>query len=140
MMEVSYQRDEEAATRPKSWKSWLTDMVQNTSFPFSYLHNPLCNTNVLGQPCQSQYNHHQSCLQVWHGSPYDCMTTLPHPVAQTPYSSPALPQHPACISKSSTQPNHPHHQNAPFRTQVLAQLISHSHHNKPVQHAYSVEQ
>ena len=30
-MEVSYQRDEEAATRSKPWKSWPTGMVQNTS-------------------------------------------------------------------------------------------------------------
>jgi len=69
------------------------------------------------------------------------MTTLSHLIAQTlhPYSSPALPQHPACISKSSTQPNHLHHQNAPFRTQFPAQLILHPHHNKLVQHAYSVE-
>ena len=115
-MEVSYQGDEEATTKSKPWKSWPTGMVQNTSSPLSYLHNPLWNTNVLGQPCQ--YNHHQTCLQVWHGSPYGCMTTVPHLVAQTysPYFSPILPQHPACISKSSTQPNQPHHQNAPFCT------------------------
>ena len=52
----------------------------------------------------TQYNHHQSCLQIWHGSSYDCMTTLPHLVAQTysPYSSPALPQHLAFPSKPST--------------------------------------
>jgi len=47
-MEVAYQRDEEAATRSKPWKSWPTGMVQNTSSPFSYLHNPLWNSNVLG--------------------------------------------------------------------------------------------
>ena len=63
-MEVAYQRGEEAATKSKSWKSWPTSMVRNASSPFSYLHNPLWNTNVLGQPCQFQYNHHQSCLQV----------------------------------------------------------------------------
>ena len=91
-MEVAYQRDEEDATKSKPWKSWPTGMVQNNSSSFSYLHNPLWNTNVLGQPCQFQYNH-QSCLQVGHGSPYDYMTTLPHLVAQThsPYSPPALP-------------------------------------------------
>jgi len=71
----------------------------------------------------------------------DCMTTLPHLVAQThpPYSPPAFPQHHAFLSKSSTQPNQLHHQNAPFPTQFPAQLIPHPHHNKPVQHAYSVE-
>jgi len=139
-LEVAYQRDGEAATRSKPWKSWPTGMVQNTSSPFSYLHNPLWNTHVLGQPCQFQYNH-QSYLQVWHGSPYDCMTTLPHLVAQahSPYSPPALSQHPACISNLSTQPNQPHHHNAPFHTQFPAQLIPHPHHNKPVQHAYNVE-
>jgi len=137
-MEVAYQRDEEAATRSKPWKSWPTGMVQNTSSPFSYLHNPLWNTHVLGKQCQSQYNHHKSCLQVWHGSSYDCMTTLPHLVAEThpPYSRPALPQHLVFLSKSSTQPNQ---QNAPLCTQFPAQLILHPHHNKPVQHAYSVE-
>ena len=69
------------------------------------------------------------------------MNTLPHLVAQTnhPYSSPALPEHLACLSKSSTQPNQTHHQNAPCPTQFSAQLIPHPHHNKPVQHAYSVE-
>jgi len=69
------------------------------------------------------------------------MTTLPHLIAQThpPYSSPALPQHLSCLSKSSTQPNQLHHQNYPFPTQFPAQLIPHLHHNKPVQHAYSVE-
>ena len=69
------------------------------------------------------------------------MTTLPHLVAQThfTYSSPALPQHLACISKSPTQPNHLYHQNASFHTKFPAQLIPHPHHNKPVQHAYSVE-
>ena len=46
-MEVSYQRDEEAATKSKPWKSWPKGMIQNTS-PFSYFHNPLWNTNVLG--------------------------------------------------------------------------------------------
>ena len=139
-MEVSFQTDEEATTRSKPWKSWPTGMVQNTSSPFSYLHNPLWNTHVLGQSCQFQYNH-QSYLQVWHGSPYDCMTTLPHLVAQahSPYSPPALAQHPACISYSFTQPNQPHHQNAPFHTHLPAQLIPHPHHNKPVQHAYNVE-
>ena len=64
MMEVSYQRDEKVVTRSKTWKLWPTDMVQNNFSPFSYLHNPLWNTNVLGKPCQFQYNHHQSCLQV----------------------------------------------------------------------------
>ena len=48
-MEVAYQRDGEAATRSKSRKSWPTGMVQNTSSPFSYLHNPLWNTHVLGK-------------------------------------------------------------------------------------------
>jgi len=69
------------------------------------------------------------------------MTTFPHLVAQThhPYSSPALPQHPTFISKSSIQPNQLHHQNSPFRTQFPTQLIPHPHHNKLVQHAYSVE-
>ena len=121
-MEVAYQRGEETATRSKPWKSWPTSMVQNTSSPLSYLHNPLWNNNVLGQPCQSQYNHQQFCLQAWHGSPYDCMTTLPHLVAQThsPYSSPALPQHLSCPSKPFTQPNQPHHQNDPFHTQFPA--------------------
>ena len=92
---------------------------------------------MLGQPCQSQNNHHQSCLQAWHGSLYDCMTTLPHLVAQT--HIPALSQHLAFLSKSSIQPNQLHHQNALFPTQFPAQLISHPHHNKPVQHSYSVE-
>lgn len=140
-MEVAYQRDEEATTRSKPWKSWPIGIIQNTYSPFSYLHNPLWNINVLGQPWQSQYNHHQSCLQVWHSSSYHCMTTLPHLLAQThsPYSPPALPQLPACISYSSTQPNQPHHQNAPFLTQFPAQLIPHPHYNKPVQHAYNVE-
>ena len=32
-----------------------------------------------------------------------------------------------------------HHQNPPCPTQYPAQLIPHPHHNKPVQHAYSVE-
>ena len=69
------------------------------------------------------------------------MTTLPHLVAQahSPYSPPALPQHPTYISYSFTQPNQPHHQNAPFHTQCLAQLIPHPRHNKPVQYAYNVE-
>jgi len=69
------------------------------------------------------------------------MTTFPHLVAQTysPYYSPALPQHLACLSKPFTQSNQPHHENAPFRTQFPAQLIPHPHHDKPVQHAYSVE-
>ena len=115
-------------------------MVQNTSSSFYYLHNPLWNTNVLGQPCQFQYNH-QYFLQVGHGSSYDGMTTLPHLVAQTysPYFSPTLSQHPAYIPNSFTQPNQPHHHNAPFLTHFLAQLIAHLHHNKPVQHAYNVE-
>ena len=132
-MEVAYQRGKKAATRP-------TGMVQNTSSPLSYLHNPLWNDNVLGQPCQFQYNH-LSCLQVGHGSSYDGMTTLPHLVAQahSPYSPPALSQHLACPSKPFTQPNQPYHQNAPFHTHFPAQLIPHPHHNKPVQHAYSVE-
>ena len=123
-MEVAYQRGKKAATRP-------IGMVQNTLSSLSYLHNPLWNANVLGQPCQFQYNH-LSCLQVGHGSSYDGMTTLPHLVAQahSPYYPPALSQHLTC---PFTQPNQPHHQNAP------AQLISHPHHNKPVQHAYSVE-
>jgi len=140
-MEVSYERDEEAATRSKPWKSWPIGMVQNTSSLFSYLHNPLWNIHVLGKPCQSQYNTHKSCLQIWHGLSYDCMTTLTHPIAQkhSPYYSPALPQNLACISKSSTQPNQLHHQNAPFHTQFSTQLIPHPHQNKPVQHAYSVE-
>jgi len=96
-MEIAYQRDKEAATRS-------TGMVQNTSSPFSYLHNPLWNTHMLEQPCESQYNHHQSCLQVWHGSSYDCMTTLPRILAHTysPYSPPALPQHPACIHSTQS--------------------------------------
>ena len=96
-MEVAYQRDEEAATRSKPRKSWPTGMVQNTPSPLSYLHNPLWNVNVLGQPGQFQYNH-LSCLQVGHGSSYDGMTTLPHLVAQahSPYSPPALSQHLAC--------------------------------------------
>jgi len=136
-MEVSFQRDEEVATRSKPWKLWPTSMVQNTFSSFSYLHNPLWNTNVFGQPCRSQYNHNQSCLQISHGSSYGCMTTLPHLVAQThsPYSSPALTQHLVCLSKPSTQPNHLHHQNAPICTQFPTQLIPHPHHNKPVQHA-----
>jgi len=140
-MEASYQRDGEAATRSKPWKPWPTCMVQKISFPFSYLHNPLWNTHVLEKSCQSQYNHHQSCLQVWHGSFYDCKTTLPHLEAQThhPYSSPTLPQQLAFPSKSSTQPNQPHHQNALCPTQFSAQLIPHPHHNKTIQHAYSVE-
>ena len=112
-------------------------MVQNASFLFSYLHNSLWNTHMLGQPCQSQYNHHQYCLQVWHGSSYDCMTTLPHLVAQTHLL--VLSKHLSCLSKSSIQPNQLHHQNAQFPTQFPAQLIPHPHHNKPVQHAYSVE-
>ena len=136
-MEVAYQRDAKATTRSKPWKSWPTGMIQNTSSPFSYLHNPLWNTYMLGQPCQSQYNHHQSCLQDWHGLPYDFMTTLPHLVAQT--HLPALPQHLACLSKSSTQHNQLHHQEAPFPTQSPAQLIPHPHDNKPVQHSYNVE-
>ena len=109
-MEVAYQRGKEAATRSKSQKSWPTGMVQNTPSPLSYLHNPLWNTNVLGQPCQSQYNHQQFSLQAWHGLPYDCMTTLPHLVAQahSPYSPPALPQYLACPSKPFTQPNQPY--------------------------------
>ena len=65
------------------------------------------------------------------------MTTPPHLVAQT--HLPALPQHLICQSKSSTQHNQLHHQEAPFPTQFPAQLIPHPHHNKPVQHAYSVE-
>ena len=40
-MEVEYQRDGEAATRS-------IGMVQNASSSFSYLHNPLWNTNLLG--------------------------------------------------------------------------------------------
>ena len=47
-LEVAYQRDGEAATRSKPWKSWLIGMVQNTFSPFSYLHNPLWNTHMLG--------------------------------------------------------------------------------------------
>ena len=61
--------------------------------------------------------------QVWHGSSYDYMTTLPHLVAcQTyhPYSS-------------------LHHQNTPRPTQIHVQSIPHPHNNKPVQHAYNVE-
>ena len=65
------------------------------------------------------------------------MTTLPHLVAQT--HLPSLPQHLACLSKSSMKPNQLYHQNAPFPTQFPAQLIPHPHHNKLVQHAYSVE-
>ena len=116
-------------------------MVQNASSPFSYLDNLLWNTHMLHQPCESQYNHHQSCLQVSHDSPYDCMITLPHLLAQahSPYSPPALPQHAAFISNSSTPPKQPHHHNAPFLTHFPAQLIPNPHHNKPVQHAYNVE-
>ena len=65
------------------------------------------------------------------------MTTLPHLVAQT--HLPALPQYLAFPSKSSTQHNQLHHQEAPFPTQSPTQLIPHPHHNKPVQHAYNVE-
>jgi len=69
------------------------------------------------------------------------MTTLPHIVAQahSPYSPPAFPQYSTCISNSSTQPNQPHHHNAPFLTHFPSQLIPHPHHNKLVQHAYNVE-
>ena len=65
------------------------------------------------------------------------LTTLPHLEAQT--HLPALPQHLAYLSKSFAQPNQLHHQEAPFPTQFPAQLIPHPHHNKPLQHAYSVE-
>ena len=112
-------------------------MYGSKHFLFILLYNSLWNNHMLGQPCQSQYNHYQSCLQVWHGSSYDCMTTLPHIVTQTHIL--ALSQHLACLSKSSTQPNQLHHQEAPFPTQSPAQLIPHPHHNKPVQHPYSVE-
>ena len=96
---------------------------------------------MIGQPYQSQYNTHQYCLQVWDGSFYDYMTTLHHLVAQAhhPYSLPALQQHLAYLSKSSTQPNQLHHQNPPCPTQFPAQLIPHPHNNKPVQYAYIFE-
>jgi len=69
------------------------------------------------------------------------MTIFPHLVAQThsPYSPLAIIQNSSYISKSSTQPNHLHHQNAPFHTQFPAQLIPHPHHNKLVKHSYNVE-
>ena len=47
-MEVSYQTDGEVATISQPWKLLTTCMVQNTSSPFSYLHNLLWNTHVLG--------------------------------------------------------------------------------------------
>jgi len=61
-MEVAYQRDEAVATRSKPWKSLPIGMVRNNSSPFSYLHNPLWNTHVLGQSCPSQYNPYKSYL------------------------------------------------------------------------------
>ena len=115
-MKTTYQRDREAATSSQPWKSWPTCMVQNIFSPFSYLHYSSWNTLMLGKPCQPHYDPHQSCPQVWHGSSYDYMTTLPHLVAcQTyhPYSS-------------------LHHQNPPRPTQMLFQSIPHSHNDKPV--------
>ena len=41
MMKATYQRDGEAVAISQPWKPWPTCMFQNTSFPFSYLHNPL---------------------------------------------------------------------------------------------------
>jgi len=98
-------------------------MVQNIFSPFSYLHYSSWNTLMLGKPCQPHYDPHQSCPQVWHGSSYDYMTTLPHLVAcQTYHQYSSL-----------------HHQNPPRHTKMHVQSIPHLHNNKLVQHAYNVE-
>jgi len=80
------------------------------------------------KPCQSHYNPHQYCLQVWNRSSYDY-----------PYSFPYFQECLACVSKSSTHANQLHHQNHPCPTKYPTQLIPHPYHNKPVQHAYNVE-